>query len=211
MTEFQSKSHSLPKRTQRLVWYLPKNILIIPKTFEQIFCGLNFLEGVCLVTSGIKPTQNFIKRTSYHQSKMVVVVWCLGLLYSFRTWMICHNWWNCEFCTLIRKSWRRMSGRQLVTSSSSTLVFCSRTMIPNTHQQVHLWMAQEKCRCGQVKVRTEIQLRCCGMTLNSPFMLENSPMAELKQFCKEEWATNSTTAMWKNHCSCCCKGGTTRY
>ncbi len=39
------------------------NILIIPKTFGQIFCGLmrqklNFLEGVCPVTSGIKPTHN---------------------------------------------------------------------------------------------------------------------------------------------------------
>ncbi len=56
-----------------------KNILIIPKTFGQIFCGLmrqkfNFLEGVCPVTSGIKPTQHFIKRTSYQQSNMVVAV-----------------------------------------------------------------------------------------------------------------------------------------
>ncbi len=47
-----------------------KNILIIPKTFGQIFCGLmrqkfNFLEGVCPVTSGVKPTQHFIKRTSF--------------------------------------------------------------------------------------------------------------------------------------------------
>ncbi len=56
-----------------------KNILIIPKTFGQIFCGLmrqklNFLEGVCPVTSGVKPTQDFIKRTSYQHSNMVVVV-----------------------------------------------------------------------------------------------------------------------------------------
>ncbi len=52
----------------------------IPKTFGQIFCGLmrqklNILEGVCPVTSGVKPTQHFIKRTSYQQSNMVVVVW----------------------------------------------------------------------------------------------------------------------------------------
>ncbi len=59
-----------------------KKILIIPKTFGQIFCGLmrqkfNFLEGVCPVASGVKPTQHFIK--SYQQSNMVVVVvWWSG-------------------------------------------------------------------------------------------------------------------------------------
>ncbi len=49
--------------------FAKKNILIIPKTFGQIFCGLmrqklNCLEGVCPVTSDVKPTQHFIKRTS---------------------------------------------------------------------------------------------------------------------------------------------------
>ncbi len=34
MGEFQDKSHCLPKRTQRLVSYLPNNILIIPKADE---------------------------------------------------------------------------------------------------------------------------------------------------------------------------------
>ncbi len=53
------------------------------KTFGQIFCGLmrqkfNFLEGVCPITFGIKLTQVFIKRTSYQQSNMVVVVWWSG-------------------------------------------------------------------------------------------------------------------------------------
>ncbi len=79
----QGKSHCWPKRTQRIVSHLPKHILIIPKTFGQIFCGLmrqklNFLEGVCPVTSGVKPTQHFIKRTSSQQSNMVVVVWWSG-------------------------------------------------------------------------------------------------------------------------------------
>ncbi len=76
----KAKATADQKRTQRLVSHLPKNILIIPKTFGQIFCGLmrqklNFLEGACPVTSGIKPTQDFIKRTSYQQSNMVVVMW----------------------------------------------------------------------------------------------------------------------------------------
>ena len=66
------KGHCWPKSTQRLVSHLTKNILIIPNTFELIFCGLmrqklNFLEVVCPVTSGVKPTQHFIKRTSYQQ------------------------------------------------------------------------------------------------------------------------------------------------
>ncbi len=41
---------------------------------------------------------------------------------------------------------------------------------------------------GQVKVWAWIQLRCCDMTLNSHFMLKPSNVAELKQFCTEEWA-----------------------
>ncbi len=58
-------------------------IFIIPDTFGQVFCGLmrqklNFLEGAYPVTSGIKPIQHFIKRTSYQQSNMVVVVWWSG-------------------------------------------------------------------------------------------------------------------------------------
>ncbi len=74
-----SKAEATSDQKEHKVSHLPKNILIIPKTFGQIFCGLmrqkfNFLEGVCLVTTGVKPTQNFIKRTSYQQSNMVVVV-----------------------------------------------------------------------------------------------------------------------------------------
>ncbi len=38
----------------------------------------SFQEGACPVTSGVKPTQDFIKRTSYRQSNMVVVVWWSG-------------------------------------------------------------------------------------------------------------------------------------
>ncbi len=73
-----------------------KKLLIIPNNFGQIFCGLmrqklNFLEGACPVTSGVKPTQDFIIRTSYQQSNMVVVFDGLRLLCSYRTWMTCHN------------------------------------------------------------------------------------------------------------------------
>ncbi len=62
----------LTKRTQRLVSHLPKNILIIPKTFGQIFCGLmrqSWTFGRC-VSRYIwckTNTQHFIKRISYQQ------------------------------------------------------------------------------------------------------------------------------------------------
>ncbi len=71
MGDCQEKKHYWPKRTQMLIY------------FGQIFCGLmrqkfNFLEGVCPVTSGVKQTQHFIKRTLYQQSNMEVVVWWSG-------------------------------------------------------------------------------------------------------------------------------------
>ncbi len=52
------------KKTQRLVSHLPKNMLIIPKTFGQIFCGLmrQKLNFLCPIASGVKPTQHLIKK-----------------------------------------------------------------------------------------------------------------------------------------------------
>ncbi len=55
--------------------HICQKYLDYPKTFGQIFCGLT---GVCPVTSGVKPTEHFIKTTSYQQSNMVVVVWWSG-------------------------------------------------------------------------------------------------------------------------------------
>ncbi len=72
------KKPLLTKKNTMACLIFANNFLIIPKTFGQIFCGLmrliNFLKGVCPITSGVKLTQDFIKRTSYHQSNMVVVV-----------------------------------------------------------------------------------------------------------------------------------------
>ncbi len=73
----------LTKKNTKAHLTFAKHILIIPKTFGQIVCvlmrqKLNFLEGGCPVTSGIKPSQHFIKRTSYQQSNMVVVAWWSG-------------------------------------------------------------------------------------------------------------------------------------
>ncbi len=61
-----------PLLSKKLISVLPENILMIPKTFGKILCGLtrqklNFLEGVCPITSGVKVTQHFRKRTSCQQ------------------------------------------------------------------------------------------------------------------------------------------------
>ncbi len=63
-----------------------------------------------------------------------------------------------------------------------------------THQQIHLWMAEEKQNerlwSGLVKVLTWILLRCCGMTLKRRVHARKpSNVAELQQFCQDEWAT----------------------
>ncbi len=92
----------------------------------------------------------------------------------------------------IRKSWRRMSGRQFVTSSSGTLGLCSRTMIPHT-PQVHLWMAQE----NKIKV---FEWPSQSLGLNTIEMLwhdlkqsihaQKTPQCGwFKTILQEEWAT----------------------
>ncbi|KAK3513490.1 hypothetical protein QTP70_015502 [Hemibagrus guttatus] len=62
----------LLSKKKRLVPVLPENILMIPKTFGKILCGLTrqkfyFLEGLCPITSGVKVTPHFRKRTSHQQ------------------------------------------------------------------------------------------------------------------------------------------------
>ncbi len=82
----RGKSHGWPKTTQRLVSHLPKNQDFLIKIFRQIFWGLmrqklNFLEGVCPVRSGIKPTQHFIPTVKHGGGSVMV----------FRTWTTCHS------------------------------------------------------------------------------------------------------------------------
>ncbi len=152
------QSHCWPIRTQRLISHLPKNILIILKTFGQIFCGLmrqklNFLEGVCPVRSGVKPTQNFIKRTSYQQSNMVVVVWWSGAALQLQDLddlpLMMEPWilhWNPEGECPAISLWPQAHLGYAAGQWSQT------------HQQVQLWMAQKKTKLrfwsGQVKVKT---------------------------------------------------------
>ncbi len=67
----------------------------------------------------------------------------LGLLCSFRTWMTCHNWWNHEFCTLSENPEGQCPAVSLWPQAQAHLGYAAGQW-SQTHQQVHLWMAQEK-------------------------------------------------------------------
>ncbi len=155
MGEFQGKSHCWPKRTQRLVSHLPKNILIIPKTFGQIFCGLmrqkfNLLECVsCYIWR--KTNTAFHKKiiipTVKHGGGSVMFWVCFAASEPGRLAII-DGTMNSALC-------QKMSGCQFVTSS--ILGLCSRTMISNTPASPPLNGSRNtKLRfwSGQVKVRT---------------------------------------------------------
>ncbi len=141
---------------QKISWL---NIQIF--TWANILCtdetNVELFGSVCPVRSGIKPTQYFIKRTSHQQSNMVVVVWWSGAALQLQDLddlpLMMESW----ILHSIRKSWRRMFGHQFVTSSSSALGLCSRTMISNTPASPPLNGSRKtKLRfwSGQVKVQT---------------------------------------------------------
>ncbi len=115
------------------------NILWIDETI------LNFLEGACPITSGVKPTQHFIERTSYQQSNMVVVVWWSGVAFwgSFTTWTNCHNWWDHEFCSLSENPEGECPAVSLWHQAHAHMGYAAGQWY-ETQQQVHFWMAQEK-------------------------------------------------------------------
>ncbi len=62
---------------------------------------------------------------------------------SFRTWTTCHNWWNHELCTLSENPVGEGPGVSLWTQAQAHLGYAAGQW-SQTHQQVHLWMAQEK-------------------------------------------------------------------
>ncbi len=70
MAEFQDENRLLSKKNIKANLSFARKHLDDPNTFGKILCGLtrqklNFLEGVCPITSGVKVTQHFRKRTSY--------------------------------------------------------------------------------------------------------------------------------------------------
>ncbi len=123
----------------------------------------------------LKPAHYLIKRTSYQQSNMVVVVvvwWSSG-----PGWLaIIDETMNSALYQKILKVnvWPSVCGLKLMC----TWVMQQDNDPKHTSKSTSEWLKKTKLRfwSSQVKVRTSIQLRCCGMTINSPFMLENPPM-----------------------------------
>ncbi len=114
-----------------------KNILIIPKTFGQIFCGLmwqklNFLEGCVSRYIWRKTNTGFHKKniipTVKHGGGSVMVWGCFAASEPGRLAIIDGTMNSALYQKILKEN----AGRQFVTSSSSALGLCSRTMIPNT-------------------------------------------------------------------------------
>lgn len=74
-----------------------------------------------------------------------------------------------------------------IGSSKSLHKICKNTIQHYRYQywQSTTWLAHV---LGTVKVLIWIQLRCCGRTLWAVHAQKPSNIAELKQYCKEEWA-----------------------
>ncbi len=160
MGEFQGKSHCWLKRTQRLVSHLSKNNLIIPKIFGQIFCELMqqkfiFFEGACPVTSDEKPAQHFIKRTSYQQSNMVVMVWGALYLQELDDLPYIEGIINSAFYQNILKE----NVQPSVWPQAQEHLGYAGGQWSQTHQQFHLWMDQEKLNEGFGVVKSKSGLK----------------------------------------------------
>ncbi len=170
---------------------------------------LNFLEGVCPITSGVKPTQHFIKRSSYQQSNMVVVVWWSGASRP--------GWLAIIKETMNSALYQKILKEMFVTSSSSALGLCSRTIIPNTPATPPLTGSRKKNKVLEWPSQspdlnpTEMLWHDLKQSIHAQKPLQ---CGWIKTILQRRVGQNSSTAMWKTHCqvlqmldcSCCCKG-----
>lgn len=112
------------------------------KILGNIFCALPF---------GPEPSHHFTSLTSYNQTWWW---WCdgLGLVCCFRTWPVCHNWWNHEswfhYHILKENVWHKYPDS-----------------FPNAaRKSITHWLKKKKeNRCLEV-VLVQIHLRGCGKT-----------------------------------------------
>ncbi len=144
---------------------------------------LNFLEGACPIASGIKPTQHFIKRTSYQQSNMVVEVWCSGASGPGRLAIIDATMNSALYQKILKEN-----VHPSVCAQAQVHLGYAAGQWSQTHQQVHLWMPQEKVLVwpSQSPDLNPIEMLWHDLK-QSLHASKPSNVAELNQFCKDEW------------------------
>lgn len=167
---------------------------MIPKTFRKTFClltgqKLDSLEGVCLITSGVKVTP------CHHTDGKTRWWWCdgLGLFGCFWTWKLCCDQWNHEFISTPKHP----GGKRLELKPVWVLQQDNDPKHSSRSTSERLKTNKIRTLEGLVKVLTWNLLRCCGRTLKITFMLEKRPI-ELNYNNSAKWKLSQTP-----DCSCC--------
>ncbi len=130
--------------------------------------------------------------------------------------MTCHIWWNHEFCTLSENPEGECPAVSLWPQVQAHLGYAAGQW-SETHQQVHLWMAQKtKLRFLEWPNQSP-DLNTIEMLwhdLNQSIHAQTLKCGWIKTILQRRVGQNSSTAMWKTHCqlsqildcSCGCKG-----
>ncbi len=119
----------------------------------------------------------------------------------------CHNWQNHEFCTLSENPEGECPAIRLWPQAQAHLGYAAGQW-SQTHQQVHLGMAQEKQNEGFGVAKSKSGLK------SDWDAVATLQWGWIKTILQRRVGQNSSTAMWKTHCqlsqtldcSWCCKG-----
>ncbi len=141
------------------------------------------LEGVCPVTFGIKPTHKntFQKKniipTDKHGGGTVMVWGCFAASGPGRLAIIDGTMNSALYQKILKEN-----VRQSVCDLKRTWVMQQDNDSKHTSKSTSKWLKKNKIKVLEWPNQSPdlnpiaVAWRCCGMTLNSPFMLENPPM-----------------------------------
>ncbi len=188
MEEFQAKATAHQKNTKARLTFA-KKYLDFPKTFGQYsvdWWDKSWTFGRCVSRYIWRKTN-----TTFHKRNIIPKPHGGDMMVCFAA--SGHGWLAIMMEPWILHSIRNPEGEcrhQFVTSSSSALWLCSRTMIPKTPASP-LWMAQvNKIKIWSAKSKSGLKSNWdLWHDLKQSFHAwKPSNVAELKQFCKKEWA-----------------------